>query len=170
MSRRLLVALAVVGLGIVPGVAKEAQAQDRDAIGRLDLAPGFADALAPGTTQVSSLQRPAPLLRRSTGSSSSAAVMWSLYASTAALQALDVHSTMSAFDNGAVEANPMMKGIAGNKAAFFAIKAGVAATTILTARSLAKRNKVAAIVTLIAINSAYAMIVNHNYEVARGGR
>jgi hypothetical protein len=27
---------------------------------------------------------------------------------------------------------------------------------------------VAAIATLVAINSAYAMVVNHNYKVARG--
>jgi hypothetical protein len=32
---------------------------------------------------------------------------------------------------------------------------------------MAKRNKVAAIATLVAMNSAYAMIVQHNYRVAQ---
>jgi hypothetical protein len=94
--------------------------------------------------------------------------MLSLYASTAAMQMLDVHSTISALDNGAVEANPLMKNMAGNKAAFVALKAGVAVTTILATRNMAKRNKVAAIATLVAVNAAYAFVISHNYKVARG--
>jgi hypothetical protein len=43
----------------------------------------------------------------------------------------------------------------------------VATSTVLAARHMAKRNKVAAIATLIAVNSAYAMIVQHNYRVAQ---
>ncbi len=46
-----------------------------------------------------------------------------LYASFATLQALDVHSTSRALDQGAVEANPMMKGLAGNPTALLAVKA-----------------------------------------------
>jgi hypothetical protein len=84
------------------------------------------------------------------------------------MQMLDVHSTLSAFRAGAVEANPLMEGVTRNRAAFFAVKAAVATSTVLAARQLSKRNKVAAIVTLVAINSAYAMVVNHNYQVARG--
>jgi hypothetical protein len=96
--------------------------------------------------------------------------MTSLYASTAVMQALDVHSTLRALDRGAVEANPLMTGAARNKAAFIALKAGVAFSTVMAARNMSKRNKVAAVLTLVAINSAYAMIVNHNYKVARGLR
>lgn len=92
--------------------------------------------------------------------------MTSLYASTAIMQALDVHSTMRALDHGALEANPLMTGVTGNKAAFVALKAGVAMSTVMMARHMSKRNKVAAIVTLVAINSAYAMVVSHNYRVA----
>ena len=34
------------------------------------------------------------------------------------------------------------------------------------ANRMAKRNKVAAVVTLVAVNSAYAAIVSHNYALA----
>ena len=93
--------------------------------------------------------------------------MTGLYASTFTMQALDVHSTLKAFSVGAVEANPMMTGVTKNKMAFIALKAGIATSTVLAARSMARTNKVAAIATLIAVNSAYAMIVEHNYAVAR---
>jgi hypothetical protein len=84
------------------------------------------------------------------------------------MQALDVHSTLSAFRAGAVEGNPLMAGVTRNRAAFMAVKAGVAVSTVLAARQLARRNKVAAVVTLVAINSAYAFVVNHNYKISRG--
>jgi hypothetical protein len=90
----------------------------------------------------------------------------SLYASTAVMQALDVHSTLSVLGNGGVEANPMMSGLTRNKAAFIAVKAAVATSTILATRQIAKRNKVAAVVTLVAINSVYAIVASHNYRVA----
>ena len=94
-------------------------------------------------------------------------VMTSLYATTAAMQMMDVRSTLSAFKNGATEANPMMMAIVKNKGAFIAFKAGIAMSTIWSAHSMAKRNKVGAILMLAAVNSAYAMVVNHNYQVAR---
>jgi hypothetical protein len=92
----------------------------------------------------------------------------SLYASTAITQALDVHSTLAAFKRGGVEGNPIMGGVASNHAALFATKAAVAVGTILAARQIAKHNKVAAIAALVGINSAYAMIISHNYSVAHG--
>ena len=100
-------------------------------------------------------------------SSHTSALMTGLYATTATMQMMDVRSTLTAFKNGAVEANPMMSGIVKNKAAFIAFKAGIAASTIWSAHSMAKRNKVGAILMLAAVNSAYAIIVNHNYQVAR---
>jgi hypothetical protein len=86
------------------------------------------------------------------------------------MQALDVHSTLRALGRGGVEANPLMASATRNKTAFIALKAGVALSTVMAARNMSKRNKVAAIVTLVAINSAYAFVVNHNYRVARGAR
>lgn len=98
------------------------------------------------------------------------ALLSSLLVSTVVMQALDVHSTYSALGRGAAEANPVMAGLAGNKAAFVATKAAVATATVLAARHVGKRNKVAAIATLVAINSAYAFVVDHNYRVARSLR
>ena len=122
------------------------------------------DALLRGERDAQSFPvRPAPRERQSP-------LFGSLYATTAVMQALDVHSTILALDRGAVEANPLMAGVTRNKAAFIATKAAVATGTILAARSLSKKNKVAAVITLVALNTAYGFIVQNNYRVARGLR
>ncbi|ODS54453.1 MAG: hypothetical protein ABS36_11160 [Acidobacteria bacterium SCN 69-37] len=161
MSRGLVVtyslALAVL-VGVTPAAAQE--------VPRLDLSGAFqASAVVPpvllAPEQLPRSFDPAP---RRPGRS---ALMTSLYASTAVMQALDVHSTLLALDRGAVEANPLMSGPSRNKAAFIAIKAGVAFSSVMAARNMSKRNKLAAALTLVAINSVYATIINHNYGVAR---
>ena len=91
----------------------------------------------------------------------------SLYLTTATMQMLDVHSTVKALNRGAVEANPLMSGLVKNRTAFVAAKAGVAALTIYAAKRMARNNKVGAIAAMVAINSAYAMIVSNNYRNAR---
>lgn len=167
MSRRLLVALAVVVSGAV--TASPSFAQERL---HLDLSTSLSNTIVPPvvlagvkqmpmTFDTSDYRRPRP---------SRSPLMMSLYASTAVMQALDVHSTLTALDRGAVEANPLMSPVTRNKAAFIALKAGVAVSSIMAARNMSKRNKVAAALTLVAVNSAYAMVVNHNYRVARGAR
>lgn len=93
----------------------------------------------------------------------------SLYVSFAALQALDATSTLKALRGGAHEANPLMQGVAGNTAALLAVKAGTAAATIFFSEHLAKKNPIASLAIMVAVNSAYATIVAHNYRVA-GGR
>ena len=91
-----------------------------------------------------------------------------LYATTVVMQGLDVHSTLMAFDAGAVEGNPIMGGVTRNVGTFVATKAAVAAGVIFMSQRIAKKNKVAAIITLVAVNSAYAAIVAHNYRLANG--
>jgi hypothetical protein len=164
MSRRFVVALSIAAVGFL--AAPPAAAQERT---RLDLSTALSASTIVPPVVLTALQLPVsydPQPRR-TGSS---ALMTSLYASTAVMQALDVHSTLLALDRGAVEANPLMAGAAGNRTAFIALKAGVAFSTVMAARNMSKKNKVAAIITLVAINSAYAMVVNHNYRVVRGAR
>lgn len=161
MFRRLLIALAVVALGTL--TAPSAMAQERL---QLDLSTAVSNAVVPPVV-LSVDQFPVTFdagYRRQGPSH----LMTSLYASTAVMQALDVHSTLKALDRGAVEGNPLMTQVTGNKAAFIALKAGVAFSTVMAARNMSKRNKVAAVLTLVAINSAYAMVVNHNYRVANG--
>ena len=90
-----------------------------------------------------------------------------LYASQVALQALDAHSTYSAINRGAVEANPLMKGVVGNKGAMMAVKAGVAASTIWVAERMWKRgNRVGAIATMLIANGVTAAVVANNYKLA----
>ena len=164
MSRRLAVALSFVVAGLLGPLP--AAAQER---GPLDLSAAITATAAAPQIVLAADQRPVNFEStfRRPGRSP---LMTSLYASTAVMQALDVHSTLLALDRGAVEANPLMSGATRNKAAFIAIKAGVAFSSVMAARNMSKRNKVAAVLTLVAINSAYAMIVNHNYKVARGMR
>lgn len=90
-----------------------------------------------------------------------------LYASQIALQALDAHSTYSALNKGAHEANPLMKGVVGNKGAMMAVKAGVAASTIVLAERMWKRgNRTGAIATMLIVNGVTAAVVANNYKVA----
>jgi hypothetical protein len=89
-----------------------------------------------------------------------------LCVSTVALQALDVRSTYAVIARGGAEGNPVLVSVVPNKAAFIAFKAGIAATTILAASKIAKHHKVAAVVTLIALNSVYATVVAHNFSLA----
>ena len=90
------------------------------------------------------------------------ALLSTLYVSYAALQAYDVYSTKQALALGAREANPLMKGVVGNTGAFIALKAGVAAATIVAAERLWKTNKPAAIAVMIAGNSVAAIVAARN--------
>jgi hypothetical protein len=97
----------------------------------------------------------------------SSLTLGSLYVSTAVLYGLDVHSTLSGLHNGAVEANPMMQGLVTHPAALVGVKAGLGFGSMMAARSIAKKNRTAAIVALAAIDAIYVIVVHHNYQVAR---
>lgn len=90
-----------------------------------------------------------------------------LYLSYATLQALDIHSTMRALDRGAVEANPLMKNLTASPASLVAVKAAGAAGVLYTTEQLWKKNPTAAVVFMIAANSAMAFVVQHNYRAGR---
>jgi len=99
--------------------------------------------------------------------SHSSLLMMSLYATTALTQILDVHSTLKAIHSGGVELNPALAGLTSHPVAFTATKAGAAAGLIYAGHRLSKRNKIQAAIMLIAINSAYAVVAAHNYQIAR---
>lgn len=90
-----------------------------------------------------------------------------LYISFATLQALDAHSTLSAIDVGARETNPVVRGAMTMPAGMVALKAGTAVGVVYLTEKLWRRNRVAAVVTMIALNSAYATIAAHNYRQLR---
>ena len=106
------------------------------------------------------LSEPASVVRRP-------AALLPLYVSFAGLQLADVHSTSRALDRGAFEANPLMKGFAGNKASLIAVKAAGGAVAIYASERMWKTNRVGAIAFMIATNSAMAWVVHHNYSVVR---
>lgn len=163
MSRRLF-SIAALGVSLALGAATVAHAQERASF---DVSAAVANAITPVAMAAGDVPvqifRPAP-------ASGHSSLMSALYASTFTMQALDVHSTLRAFGAGAVEANPLMTDVTKNKIAFMALKAGIATSTVLAAHNMARRNKLAAVMTLVAINSAYAMIIDHNYRVARNLR
>jgi hypothetical protein len=90
-----------------------------------------------------------------------------LYVSFASLQMLDAHSTIRAVRAGGVEQNPLMRGLADKPAALFALKAGVAASTIALAERLRGHSRLGSIALMAGLNSAYAIIVAHNYRTIR---
>lgn len=170
MFRRSFVAAAALAVGFAPCFAARAFAQQRPLASLVDFAAAATvtntPAPAPGPVDPSTIQMsfaPKP-------SKGISAALNSLYASTALMQALDLHSTITALHNGATEANPLLGSVTQNRMAFMAVKAGIASCTILAAKQMAKHNKVAAIATLVGLNSAYAFVVSHNYAVARSLR
>lgn len=91
-----------------------------------------------------------------------------LYASLAGLNALDTYSTVRAMNRGAEEVNPVMARTGGSPAASLAIKAATTATAVYFSEKLWKKNRAAAIATMIAVNAGTAMVVARNFRNARG--
>jgi hypothetical protein len=102
-------------------------------------------------------------------SSGSRGALLPLYVSFAALQVLDAQTTIAALDRGATEANPLMRGIAGNRAALFAVKAGTTAGAIYLAERLRTHSRVSAVLLMAGFNSLYATVVAHNSRVLHQG-
>ena len=90
-----------------------------------------------------------------------------LYASLAGLQAYDVYSTHQALALGAREANPLMAGVAGSTTGMVVVKTVSTATTIVLAERLWRKNKVAAILTMVAANGVMAAVAAHNARVVQ---
>jgi hypothetical protein len=154
----------------------------------LTAVPVAAEELAPVATLLSatatSSARPSPLfpaqgIALSQASATSApdfsrirrpAALPALYAATVVTQVLDVHSTMKAMSYGAQEANPVMKGVAGNGGAMLAVKAGATAGVIVLAEKMWRRNRTAAIAMMVAVNAVTGAVAAHNYSVAKSLR
>jgi len=91
-----------------------------------------------------------------------------LYVSYSALQVVDIATTRTAVNRGTGrEGNPVMGPAVGNPIAFVALKAGTTAGTIWLTERLWKRHRVAAVATMIGMNAALAVVVNHNAAVMR---
>ena len=164
MSRRILAAIFFVTVSAAS--VQEVFAQDSALATPITEAVTVAATTRFADVDQSGAQVPREILRVP-GQSWSTSLLYVLQASTVVAQALDVHSTMKALNAGGMEANPMMGGIVKNKAAFVGVKAAVATGLMLATHKMAKRNKVAAILTSAAVNSAFLFVAHHNYKVAR---
>ena len=91
----------------------------------------------------------------------------SLSTSFAALQALDVATTLRAVHTGSgVEANPLLGGLSKQPAALIGLKAGLTAATIASVHGLSKSHPKAAVLTMIGLNVGSAFVVRSNLGVA----
>ena len=95
------------------------------------------------------------------------AALLPLYVSFATLQVLDIHSTRYGLEHGAVEGNPVMKGVTGTTTGMAAVKAAGTAGVIFISEKLRTRNKAAAIALMAASNSMMIWVVQHNYRALR---
>ena len=146
MFRRLMSSLLAL---VILSSAVPAFASEKDRKGRPTLAPSAAVAAAWAREDKARERR-------------SDRVLKSLFGTYVVLQGLDLYSTRKALENGGREANPLMGD--GRDTAF---KLGMAGVTLGTAKLVAKKNKKAAIVTMIVLNSAMAAVVANNMKIAR---
>jgi|SRR5215471_3289122 len=86
-----------------------------------------------------------------------------LYGSFVTFQVLDVVSTQKAKSAGAQEMNPMM----GGTGAMIAMKATTSALSIYLVEKTWKKNRTAAIFTMVAINGMTAAVAAHNFRNAK---
>ena len=170
MFRRIIAALFFLAVTAAPCSIQKAFAQNdvlakpiTETLAAAAVTTQFADVDQNGV-QVPRAVLPAP------GKSFTSSLVLALEATTVVSQALDIHSTMKALDAGAVEANPLMSGVVNNKAAFIGVKAAMGAGLMYATHKMARRNKVAAIVTAAAVNSAFLFVAHHNYKLANSLR
>ena len=149
-------------LGLVLVIAPTATAQEAGSV----VASTASSASSVAAAVAATAAQPAPLLTQV--QLKRPAAMVPLYSGFAAMQALDYVTTTRALSSGAgSEANPLMAPVAGNPAAFLALKAGSVVGVVWAGEKLWKKNRVGAVVFMVAMDSAMATIAAHNYSIAR---
>jgi hypothetical protein len=152
---RVVAAIVIAGLSFssAASAAEKETALEREQ--RLDAAQrlGAASPMTPLAGYVPGEKRPAALP--------------ALYATLGAMQAWDVYSTSAALKAGAREANPTAAPFANNAGKMMGLKAATTASTIFFAERMWKKNKVGAIVMMVAINGATAAVSMNNMRNAK---
>lgn len=167
MSRRLFAIVAFIAVAASPAAVTDAFAQS-ESLTPIASSISFSAVNFNAAADQSIAQMPREVRRPASALGSS--LVMAMHATTVLAQALDVHSTITALDAGAVEANPLMTGVVKNRAAFIGVKAAVGAGLLMATHKMARRNRVAAVLTAAAANTAYFLVAHHNYKVARGLR
>lgn len=120
---------------------------------------------AEGQLPVAGIQLPVASSQLRTASSRPHALL-PLYAAFAGAQAADYVLTVRALSSGTGrEANPLMAGVAGNRAAFVAVKAASTAGILLVSEKLWKKNRVGAVVMMLVADGVMGAVVAHNARV-----
>jgi hypothetical protein len=109
---------------------------------------------------------PAPPAAVAPGTARRPVALLPLYVSFAALQVADLRSTLSTLDAGGREGNPVLGGLR-SPSALVGLKTGLVAGTTYAVERLRKRSPRTAVVLMIALDSAYAAVVAHNFMVAQ---
>jgi len=113
----------------------------------------------------------APLTRIQIRAGTRPSALPALYVSLAALQGYDAYSTLKALKQGAVEVNPMMRGVAGSPAALIAVKGAATFASIYAAERLWREHHRGAAIVLTAVTAGtMAVIAAHNASVLRAQR
>lgn len=92
------------------------------------------------------------------------AALMPLYLTSLTLHSLDMHSTWQAQRLGHREANPMLRNATDRQ--MIGAKMAASAFTVLAAETLWRKNRVASVVLMTALNVALAGVVANNYNVA----
>jgi hypothetical protein len=141
-------------------VAANRPASGQTASALISVPPTVLDApLPPGLVVASEVPPVAPV---DTVAAHQSTTLTALHISFGALQFMDALSTVRGINAGLSESHPLMRGLVGHPAAMVAVKAGAGATTILLTRRMARKNRVAALITMAGVNSAYAVVVARN--------
>ena len=159
MGRTILATCLAVFLFTIPAFAAEKDLADKVDAASADKVEAVADTTVENPVLATANPAWTGLARRPS-------ILTALYGGSAALQAFDAFSTLKALKGGAVEANPLMKGVVGNPGVFIGIKAAVTGASIMAAEQMWRNHhRVAAIVMMAASNGIMAVIATHNAAV-----
>lgn len=95
-----------------------------------------------------------------------AAALMVTYGTTFLAQMYDAHTTVKAIAAGARETNPLLAPFSSQPGVIVAVGLARATAVDLALRSIARRNKIAAVTVGAAVNYAYLIIASHNNRVA----
>ncbi|RPI50366.1 MAG: hypothetical protein EHM55_21550 [Acidobacteria bacterium] len=98
---------------------------------------------------------------------SASAASLAMYGAYGMLQVLDAHSTRRAIANNGVEANPIVRPLASSRIGLISLKVASGAGVMYLMERVRKKHPAAALALAIGINSLQAVVVVHNYRVAR---
>lgn len=166
MRVRRVVGIVSLAIGLLAVTGQPALAQDASIDSQVT-ETGLAVAPTPVATSAIVAEAPAAVPRPELSAGKRPGWFVAIHLFSVAVQGLDAHSTLRTLEYRGPDVRPLDKGMTGNKAAFLALKAGMAATVVYATDKIAKRHRVGAVVTAAAINSVYLTMAAHNYRSVR---